>query len=455
MKVLLADDERSITVTLGDALRAAGHDVTVAHDGEQALRAARTGVFDCLITDLRMPKVDGLSLMKAVKEIRADTAVLVITAYGSGEIGFQAARDGAIDFLQKPFFNEDVVLRLDKLQKLHQLRDENRRLREELASRPAFGRLVGRAPGMLELFEQIRTVSGSEVGVLIEGESGTGKELVAQQIHFGSPRRGGPFEVVSSSLYEGLIEDDLFGHVKGAYTDARSDRAGRFERANGGTIFIDDIDDMPLQTQVKLLRVLQERQVERIGDHKQIKVDVRVIAATKKPAWDLVLDKKFREDLFHRLNVASMKIPPLRDRPGDIPLLVSAFIERYGAGQEYDVRPEVMKALEAYAWPGNVRELEHAVERAIAFAGEDRELKREYLLRPLGGRAASTSGSDTQRALRAVVEESEAAHIRRVLDFTGNHKGEAARILGITRKNLWEKMRLYGLGDSPESRDEK
>ena len=332
MKVLLADDERSITITLGDALRAAGHDVTIAHDGEQALRTAKGEAFDCLVTDIRMPKLDGLALLKAVKELRPETAVLVITAHGSGEVGFQAARDGAIDFIQKPFFNEDVVLRLDKLRKFLDLRDENRRLKDEIASRPAFGRLVGRSPGMLELFKNIGSVAGSDVGVLIEGESGTGKELVAQQIHYGSPRRGGPFEVVSSALYEGLIEDDLFGHVKGAFTDARSDRPGRFERAHLGTIFIDDIDDMPLQTQVKLLRVLQEREVERLGDTKTIKVDVRVIAATKKPAWDLVQDKKFREDLFHRLNVASLKIPPLRERPGDIPILVSAFIERYGKG---------------------------------------------------------------------------------------------------------------------------
>ncbi len=447
MKVLLADDERTITVTLGDALRAAGHDVTIAQDGEQALRAAKGEAFDCLVTDIRMPKLDGLALLKAVRELRPETAVLVITAHGSGEVGFQAARDGAIDFIQKPFFNEDVVVRLDKLRKFLDLREENRRLRDEVSSRSAFGRIVGRSPGMLELFEQIRTVSPNDVGVLIEGESGTGKELVAQQIHYGSPRRAGPFEVVSSALHEGLIEDDLFGHVKGAFTDARTDRPGRFERANTGTIFIDDIDDMPLQTQVKLLRVLQERQVERLGDTKTLKVDVRVIAATKRPAWDLDQEKKFREDLFHRLNVASFKIPPLRERTGDIPRLVEAFIERYGKGQSYEVRPEVMRALEAYNWPGNVRELEHAVERAIAFAGEDRELKREHLLRPLGGKSAMMGVPDAQKALRAVVEEAEAAHIRRVLDFTGNHKGEAARILGITRKNLWEKMRQYGMGD--------
>ncbi|HEU4339003.1 MAG TPA: sigma-54 dependent transcriptional regulator [Planctomycetota bacterium] len=447
MKVLLADDERSITITLGDALRAAGHEVTIAADGEQALRAAKGEAFDCLVTDLRMPKLDGLALLKAVKELRPETAVLVITAHGSGEVGFQAARDGALDFIQKPFFNEDVVLRLDKLRKFLELRDENRRLRKELESRPAFGRLVGSSPGMLELYRQIGSVAGSDISVLIEGESGTGKELVAQQIHYGSPRRGGPFEVVSSALYEGLIEDDLFGHVKGAYTDARADRPGRFERANTGTIFIDDIDDMPLQTQVKLLRVLQERQVERLGDTKTIKVDVRIIAATKKPAWDLVLDKKFREDLFHRLNVASLKIPPLRDRTGDIPHLVEAFIERYGKGRPYQVQPDVMKALQAYGWPGNVRELEHAVERAIAFAGEDFELKRDQLLRPLTGKTSAFSAGDSQKALRSVVEEAEAAHIRRVLDFTGNHKGEAARLLGITRKNLWEKMRQYGMGD--------
>ena len=448
MKVLLADDERSITITLGDALRAAGHEVTIAHDGEEALRTAKGQSFDCLVTDVRMPKLDGLALLKAVKELRPETAVLVITAHGSGEVGFQAARDGAIDFIQKPFFNEDVVLRLDKLQKFIELREENRRLRDEVASRSAFGRIVGRSPGMLELYEHIRSVSPNDVGVLIEGESGTGKELVAQQIHYGSARRNGPFEVVSSALHEGLIEDDLFGHVKGAFTDARTDRPGRFERAHTGTIFIDDIDDMPLQTQVKLLRVLQERVVERLGDTKTLKVDVRVIAATKKPAWDLVQEKKFREDLFHRLNVAALKIPPLRERTGDIPRLVEAFIERYGKGQSYQVRPEVMKALEAYTWPGNVRELEHAVERAVAFAGEDRELKREHLLRPLGGKASTLGVPDAQKALRAVVEETEAAHIRRVLDFTGNHKGEAARILGITRKNLWEKMRQYGMGDS-------
>ncbi|MBI4565295.1 MAG: sigma-54-dependent Fis family transcriptional regulator [Planctomycetes bacterium] len=444
MKVLLADDERTIAITLGDALRAAGHEVVIASDGEQALRALNAEPFDCLITDLRMPKLDGLALMRTVRQKHSDTAVVVITAYGSGEIGFQAAKDGAFDFIQKPFFNEDVILKLDKLEHFRRLQEENRRLKAELADRGAFGRLVGRSPGMQALFEQIRSVAQSDVSVLIEGESGTGKELVARQIHHSGARRAGPFEVVSSAMYEGLIEDDLFGHVKGAFTDAKSDRPGRFERARGGTIFIDDIDDMPLSTQVKLLRVLQEKEVERLGDTHPIRVDVRVIAATKTSAWELVRQKKFRDDLFHRLNVAHLIIPPLRERPDDIPILVQAFIERYGQGREYTLQANVLRALEAYSWPGNVRELEHAVERAIAFAGEDRELKREHLVKPLHP-AADAASAGTLTPLRAAVEEAEARHIRRVLDFTGHHKGEAARILGITRKSLWEKMRLYGI----------
>ncbi len=451
MKVLLADDEKTIAVTLGDALRAAGHAVTVVTDGEAALREARATAFDCVLTDLRMPKVDGLALMKAVHELHPGTAVILITAFGSGEIGFQAAKDGAFDFIQKPFYNEDVVVRLDRLDKFLRLQAENRRLREELATGSRFGPLVGRSPAMLALFDQIQSVAKADCTVLVEGESGTGKELVAQQIHHRSLRARGPFEVVSSGLYEGLIEDDLFGHVKGAFTDARSDRAGRFERANQGTIFIDDVDDMPPQTQVKLLRVLQERLVERIGDSKPIAVDVRVLSATKVSPYDLVKKKKFREDLFYRLNVATLRIPPLRERAEDVPVLCEAFIDRYGQGRPYEIRPEVLDAMKAYSWPGNVRELEHAVERAIAFAGEDPVLKREHLLKPLAAPGEEKAAEGALPALRSVVELAEAAHIRKVLAFTGNHKGEAARVLGITRKNLWEKMRQYGMGSDPSA----
>lgn len=446
MRILLADDERTIAVTLGDALRGAGHAVTVVSDGEQAVRALNGDSFDCVITDVRMPKVDGLTVVKTVRQVQPEAAVILITAYGGGEIGFQAAKEGAFDFIQKPFFNEDVLFRLDKLERYRALRAENEKLKEQLEGRSRFGRLVGKSKTMQAVYEQIHAVSQSDCSVLIEGESGTGKELVAQQIHHNSPRRAGPIEVISvSSFPESLIEDALFGHVKGAFTDARSDRAGKFEAAHAGTIFIDDIDDMPLQTQVKLLRVLQERQVERLGDTRAVKVDVRVIAATKTGLWELVKQKKFREDLFHRLNVAHIKVPPLRERSGDIALLVQHFIDKYGKGTPFTVAAPVLEALDSYGWPGNVRELEHSVERAIAYAGTDKGLKREHLLKPLPVPGSGVAPAGHLSTLKQAVVEAEVHHIKDVLAYTGNHKGEAARILGITRKNLWEKMREYGI----------
>ncbi len=447
MKVLLADDERTIAVTLGDALRGAGHEVTVVSDGELALRSVQGEAFDCIITDIRMPKVDGLTLMKKAKELQPEAAVILITAYGSGELGFQVAKDGAYDFLQKPFFNEDVLFKLERLASFRALRAENLRLKDELVGQARqFGRFIGTSPRMQQVYDQIRAVAPSDCSVLIEGENGTGKELVAQQIHYSSPRRPGTLEVISiASQPESLIDDALFGHVKGAFTDARTDRAGKFESAAGGTVFIDDIDDMPMQSQVKLLRVLQERQIERIGEAKPIKVDVRIIAATKVSLWGRVQEEKFREDLFHRLNVAEIKVPPLRERAGDIPLLVAHFIEKYGKGQPFTVPSDVMRALEGYAWPGNVRELEQSVQRAIVYAGGEKELKREYLLKPLPMAGSDVPQAGNLASLELVRREAEVKHIRHVLAHTQGHKAEAARILGITRKNLWEKMKEYGM----------
>jgi DNA-binding NtrC family response regulator len=446
MKVLLADDERTIAVTLSDALKTAGHDVAVVGDGEQAIRAIQGQAFDCIITDIRMPKVDGIAVMKKARELQPEAAVILITAYGSGELGFQVAKDGAYDFLQKPFFNEDVVFKLDRLANFRALRDENVRLKQELTGAKQFGRLIGKSTPMQQVYDLIKSVAQSDCSVLIQGENGTGKELVAQQIHYNSARRAAPMEVISiASTPEGLIDDVLFGHVKGAFTDARADRPGKFEAANGGTIFIDDIDDMPMQSQVKFLRVLQERQVERLGDTKTVKVDVRVVVATKVNLWARVQEEKFREDLFHRLNVAEIKVPALRERVGDIPLLAAHFLEKYGKGQPYAIQPETMQALEAYAWPGNVRELEHSVERAIAYAGAEHALKREHLLKPLPAAGSDVAPTGPLATLEAVRRESEMRHIKSVLAHTQNHKGEAARVLGITRKNLWEKMKEYGI----------
>jgi DNA-binding NtrC family response regulator len=446
MKILLADDEKTIAVTLGDALRGAGHAVTVVPDGEQALQAVRSDSFDCVITDIRLPKADGLKVLQGAKEAQPGCKVILITAYASVEAAVSAVKDGAEDYIQKPFFNDDVVARLKKLERLLDLEQENKQLKEDLAGRRQFGALVGKASKMQAVYDLVKSVAGSEANVLIEGESGTGKELVAEAIHYNSARKSKPLVKMSCSVFpETLIEDELFGHVKGAFTDARADKAGRFERAHTGTIFIDDIDDLQPIPQVKLLRVLQEREFERIGATQPVKVDVRVVVATKKDLWELVQAKQFREDLFHRLNVVKVRIPPLRERSEDIPLLVGHFIRKSGKGRDYAVTPEVLEALQGYSWPGNVRELEHAIERAIALAGDDRILKKEHLLRPLNMPGTDVPPTGKLATLRETVAEAEARHIRSVVAYTQGHRGEAARILGITRKNLWEKMREYGI----------
>jgi DNA-binding NtrC family response regulator len=446
MKILLADDERTIAVTLADALRAAGYQVTVVPDGEQALRALAEDSFDCLITDIRLPRADGRTVLRRARELQPSCKVFLITAYASVEDAVTAVKEGAEDYLQKPFFNEDVVARVRRIERLIRLERENRELRDELEGRRGFGALVGRSPKMRAVYDLIRSVAPSDANVLVEGESGTGKERVAEAIHAHSPRRDGPLVKMSCGVFpETLLEDELFGHVRGAFTDARSDKPGRFERAHGGTLFIDDIDDMQPLPQVKLLRVIQEREVERLGSDRAVKVDVRLIAATKKDLWELVRAGRFREDLFHRLNVVKIRIPPLRERPEDIPLLVDHFIRACGRGREYAVAPEVLEALQAYAWPGNVRELQHAVERAIVLAGEERVLKREHLLRPLNPPGPEMAPAGRPATLAETVAEAEARHIRQVLAYTRGHRGEASQILGITRKTLWEKLRQYGI----------
>ncbi len=446
MKILLADDEKTIAVTLGDALRAAGHAVTVVPDGEQAILTLGSDSFDAVITDIRLPKADGLKVLAKAKELQPSTKVILITAYASVEDAVKAIKDGAEDYVQKPFFNEDVIARLRKLERVLDLESENARLKEELHGRRQFGALVGKSAGMQAVYDLVQSVAQSEANILIEGESGTGKELIAEALHFNSARKGRPLVKMSCSVFpETLIEDELFGHIKGAFTGAQTDKIGRFEKAHTGTIFIDDIDDLQAIPQVKLLRVLQEREFERIGSSTSVKIDVRVVAATKKDLWQLSQENKFREDLFHRLNVVKVRIPPLRERLEDVPLLADHFIRKFAKNRDFAVTTEVLEALQSYSWPGNVRELEHAIERAIALAGNERVLKKEHLLRPLPMAGTDVPSVGRLATLRETVAEAEARHVRNVVAYTKGHRGEAARILGITRKNLWEKMREYGI----------
>jgi DNA-binding NtrC family response regulator len=455
MRVLLAEDEETIAVTLRDALEEAGHEVDHAPDTDSALALLERVNPDVVLTDIRMPGAGGMALLERAVDQDSDRPVILMTGFGTVEQAVEAMRIGAAQYIQKPFRNEAVVGMVERLGRERLLQAENARLREELRDleHDRMGEMVGASPGMLEVFTRIETVAPTEATVLIEGESGTGKERVAKALHERSGRTQGAFIAIGcGALPESLLEAELFGHEKGAFTDAHRMRRGRFELAHRGTLFLDDIDDMPLAVQVKLLRVLQERCFERLGSEETREVDIRVIAATKASLRDLVRAGRFREDLFYRINVVPIRIPPLRERPGDVPLLLHHMLERHG-GTDHTISAPTIALMERYPWPGNVRELENAVQRALALAGGKKELKKELLL-PLDDRwRGATETPEDVRPLREVLREAEVAHIQRALEQTGGHRTHTAELLGISRKVLWEKLRDFGI--EPNERGEK
>jgi DNA-binding NtrC family response regulator len=454
MRVLVADDEKSITLTLEEELREAGYDVKVAASGDEAWRILEREKFDCVISDINMPGMKGDELLRRAKAVCPDLAVILVTGYGSIDSAVRAMKDGAADYILKPFRNEQLVHALSKLGKLRSLEAENENLRSQISEVTAFENIVGQSPAMRAVIDLVRTVAKTDTTVLLQGETGTGKEVIARAIHNNGSRVKGSWIAIScAAIPPTLLEDELFGHERGAYTDARERKLGRFERAQGGSFFLDDIDDLALTTQVKLVRVLQEREVERLGGDRPIKVDIRLIAATKADLHGMVQESKFRQDLYYRLNVVTIVIPALRDRRGDIPLLVRHFVKKYGERREFEVAPEVLAEMERHQWPGNVRELEHAVERAIALSGGNKQLKSEHLV-PASGKPPA--GADAHRAedlgtLRKVVDDAEREHLRRVLKLTNNHRAQAAAILGISRKNLWEKLKMHQLDPGDEA----
>jgi len=442
MRILLADDEVTISVTLGDALEEAGHDVRRARDTDAALELLVRFEPEVVVTDIRMPGAGGMAVLERAIELDSERAVIVMTGFGTIDQAVEAMRMGARNYVQKPFRNEAIVNMVATFARVRDLELENAALRGELRSRNSFEGFVGASEKMRAVFQRIRTVAPTEATVLIEGESGSGKEVVARALHQASLRGEGPFVAIScAALPETLLEAELFGYEKGAFTDARKDKRGRFELADGGTFFLDDIDDMPLAVQVKLLRVLQERSFERLGSEATREVDIRLLAATKLPLRELVRQGSFREDLYYRINVVPISLPPLRDREGDVPLLLQHMIERHGAGRPYEVSPSTLAALQRYPWPGNVRELENAVQRAIALAGGKKQLALADML-PLDPRwRGATEVSSEVRPLRETLREAEAAHIRRALETCAGHRSQTAKLLGISRKVLWEKMR--------------
>ncbi len=445
MKVLLADDEVTIFVTLRDALEDAGHEVLGATDTHSALEALEDrgqGTPDVVITDIRMPGKGGMEVLRRAVELEPERPVILMTGFATVEDAVAAMRLGAVDYVQKPFRNETILRRIETLRRVQDLELENEALRGQLDSGHGFTNVIGESPSMRAVFERVRTVADSDATALIVGESGTGKERIARALHDLSSRSDEPFVAIScAALPETLLEAELFGHEKGAFTDARKERKGRFELAHLGTLFLDDVDDMPLPTQVKLLRVLQERTFERVGGEKTRSIDIRVVVASKVDLRAAVRAGTFREDLFYRLNVVPIPLPPLRERVGDIPLLAQHLLERHGRGRQYSLPERALRMLEGYPWPGNVRELENALQRGIALAGKSSVLSASDLLPQDGRWRGALEVHDEIEPLREVLHRQEVQHIRRTLEATGGHRQQAATLLGISRKVLWEKLK--------------
>ncbi|MBI4562037.1 MAG: sigma-54-dependent Fis family transcriptional regulator, partial [Candidatus Rokubacteria bacterium] len=388
-RILVADNERSMRELLAITLKRDGYDVSLADGGEAAIEAVRRESFDLVITDMRMPKVDGIQVLRAVKDLAPDTAVIMITAFSSTETAVEAMKLGAYDYITKPFKLDEIKLVIANALERKRLREENLLLRKQLETQYQFEPIIGKSPKMVQVFDTIRKIADSHSTVMITGESGTGKELVAKAIHSASYRRDKPFIPVNcGAIPEGLMESELFGHVKGSFTGAVANKVGLFSEADGGTLFLDEITEIPPLLQVKLLRAVQEREIRRVGDTKEIKVDVRLIAASNRDLEEAVAEGALREDLFYRLNVIPIHLPALREHREDLPILVTHFLQKFGKalGREVQaVSPEALELLEQYHWPGNVRELENVIERAIVLGPGDiltPDLLAESLRRP-------------------------------------------------------------------------
>jgi DNA-binding NtrC family response regulator len=449
--VLIVDDEDLYRRALERILRRQGHTISSACNGADALEFVANQSVDLVLCDIKMPGMNGLDVVKRIHEIRPDLPCIVITGFGSSERSLEALGAGAFWYLEKPFEQErlDVIRRLvDQAIEHGQLKSENRRLKNELQSRYGFDRIVGKSEALGRMLSLIEKVADTESTVLITGESGTGKELVAQALHYNSRRSGKPLVTVNcGAIPEELLESELFGHIKGAFTGAHQTREGRFSRADGGTIFLDEIGDMSPNLQVKLLRVLQERSFEPVGSSKTRQVDVRIVAATHQDLPRLIEEKLFREDLFYRLNVVPIEVPPLRSRNGDVALLVRHFLalgdEEQGR-QRTSVSHEAMDRLAGYPWPGNVRELENMVERLAILCGED-GIELADLPASLAERSSSTAPAHELPAeglsLNRAVEELEKSLISQALSRTAWNKNQAAQLLDLNRTTLLEKIK--------------
>ena len=448
--VLVVDDEESMRHLLTVILTDRGYEVRAVSNGEDALRELSVRDYDLVLSDVRMPRMDGLGLLRKALELRPDLTFIVMSAYGTHDTAIEAMKAGAYDYVSKPFKPDEVVLVLRKAEERLRLSRENRRLRSELAEGFRLENFVGSSPTLQEMLRQVRRVAPTKTTVLLTGESGTGKELVARAIHDLSPRAAMPFVAVNcGAIPSELIESELFGHVRGAFTDASRDKKGLAAEADGGTLFLDEIGELPFALQVKLLRFLEDEMVRRVGDTRSEKVDVRVVAATARDLARAVKDGQFREDLFYRLNVVNVRLPALRERPDDVPALVEHFLAKYRRLRPeaplQGVSPEALEVLRSHRWPGNVRELEHAVERAVVLADgpvvQEGDLPDEVRAAPAPGALAPGRDLSVKRAFRALEEQ----FIRAALDRTAGNRTRAAELLDLSYRALLYKIKEYGI----------
>jgi DNA-binding NtrC family response regulator len=448
LRILLAEDDPIVRNASAEALRAAGHEVHEVADGAAALAAVAESVFDVVISDVRMPKVDGVAVFRGVRQTSKGTDVILMTSFGAVADAVTALKEGAYDYLTKPFDLDELVIRVGGIAARRALTAELAEARERLAGE-AGAQIVGTSPAMLSLLARLDAVADSDASVVVTGESGTGKELVARRIHARGARRARPFVAVNCAAFpETLLEAELFGHERGAFTGAVKKRQGRFQSADTGTLFLDEVGEIPLSAQAKLLRVLEEGVVEPLGTDTPIHVDVRVVSATHRDLRKAIAEGRFREDLFYRLNVVGLHVPPLRDRRGDLAVLVSHFLSRLLPGKEPPpISVRAWEALSTFPFPGNVRELGHAIQHAVVLA-RGGPIDVEHLPDDLVKVAASPAASHAVPPLATVMKEAERAHLLRALAATKGKRLQAAQLLGISRKSLWEKLRAHEIADS-------
>lgn len=445
-RILVVDDDATACAVLAEVLIKAGYTVEMAGGGAEAVEKGQRLPVDLVLTDIQMANMDGMAVLKRFREFSPDTPIILLTAFGTIESAIKAIKSGAYDYVSKPFKKDEVLLTIHRALDQRRLLNENMRYRQEFLDRYQFSNIIGSSQAMIEVYKLVARVASGRSTVLLQGESGTGKELIARAIHYNGPRVNAPFVAVNcAALTESLLESELFGHEKGAFTGAVTVKRGFFEEADGGTILLDEVGDMSPALQAKLLRVLQEQEIRRVGGNQSIPVDVRVLTSTHRDLWAMVKKEQFREDLYYRLNVVTITLPPLRERREDIPMLAYHFMHTCAAANQkrvIGISPEAMLVLQQANWPGNVRELAHTIESAVVVTSHEIILPDDL---PVTLRKSVPAAPASEFSDLVTLQELEKRYLIRVLDETHGNKTEAARLLGIDRRTLYRMAERFGL----------